>query len=151
MRQTLNFLHCHEHMFGDSTVLFSRSSELLGFWTLSTIRNSKYRKHSVSETGSVSVLRWGKGDTYCGGSRILVVLKDIHHRQNTSDFNSRSCFALVFAWKWNMIFPTVSILFQRIRDLRKRFFMNETRVTEKNQTSFKCRGLEWVERPVLMM
>jgi hypothetical protein len=29
----------------------------LGFWTLSIVRNSITRKHNVSETGSVSVLR----------------------------------------------------------------------------------------------
>jgi hypothetical protein len=33
-------------------------SELLGFWILSIVRNSKYtRKHNVSETGSVSAFR----------------------------------------------------------------------------------------------
>jgi hypothetical protein len=43
-------------------------SELLGFWTLSSVRNSKHWEHNVSETGSVSVLRWGEGDTYSVGS-----------------------------------------------------------------------------------
>jgi hypothetical protein len=33
-------------------------SESLGFWTLSTLRNSK--KNNISETGSVSVLRFRK-------------------------------------------------------------------------------------------
>jgi hypothetical protein len=39
-------------------------SESLGFWTLSIVRNSKH----VSETGCVSVLRWGEGDTLLGPS-----------------------------------------------------------------------------------
>jgi hypothetical protein len=33
----------------------------LGFWTLSIVRNSITRRHNVSETGSVSVLRWRVG------------------------------------------------------------------------------------------
>jgi hypothetical protein len=32
-------------------------SLMLGFWTLSIVWNSITRKHNVSETGSVSVLR----------------------------------------------------------------------------------------------
>jgi hypothetical protein len=32
-------------------------SLILGFWTLSIVRNSITRKHNVSETGSVSALR----------------------------------------------------------------------------------------------
>jgi hypothetical protein len=35
-------------------------TELVGFWTLSIVRNSKYSK-TVSETGSVSVLKWEEG------------------------------------------------------------------------------------------
>jgi hypothetical protein len=35
-------------------------SGLLGFWTLSIVRYSKKtEEHNVSETGSVSILRWG--------------------------------------------------------------------------------------------
>jgi hypothetical protein len=36
---------------------FLESPLILGFWTLSIVRNSITRKHNVSETGSVSVLR----------------------------------------------------------------------------------------------
>jgi hypothetical protein len=39
-------------------------SLLLSFWTLSIVRISTNRKHNVSETGSVSIFRWGGGDTY---------------------------------------------------------------------------------------
>jgi hypothetical protein len=43
-------------------------SEVLRLWTPSIIRNSKYKKtHNVSATVSVSVLRWGEGDTYSIG------------------------------------------------------------------------------------
>jgi hypothetical protein len=39
-------------------------SELLGFWTLSIARNSKYLESSISEIGYVSFFRCGEGDTY---------------------------------------------------------------------------------------
>jgi hypothetical protein len=42
--------------------------ELLSAWTCSSSGIPLNRKHSVSETGSVSVLRWGDGDTYSVGS-----------------------------------------------------------------------------------
>jgi hypothetical protein len=47
---------------GGPLVEYSRHSELLGFWTLSIVRilivtRKKKKKHDVSETGSVSVLR----------------------------------------------------------------------------------------------
>jgi hypothetical protein len=43
----------------DKDVKQNKKSELLGFQTLSIIRYS--RKHNVSETEYVSVLRWGGG------------------------------------------------------------------------------------------
>jgi hypothetical protein len=43
-------------------------SESLGFWTLSFVRNYKYRKHNVSETESLSVFRLREGDNYSVGS-----------------------------------------------------------------------------------
>jgi hypothetical protein len=54
--------------------------KLLGFWTMASVRNSKYVlvKRNVSETGTVSVLRLRDG--------VYV----IHHRQNPSDFNCRT-------------------------------------------------------------
>jgi hypothetical protein len=42
----------------------SGHSKLLGFWTLSIVRYSK--QLDDSETGSVSVLRWGAQDTWLG-------------------------------------------------------------------------------------
>jgi hypothetical protein len=41
---------------------FWDSISVLGFWTLSIVRNSITRKHNVSETGTVSILRWRGGD-----------------------------------------------------------------------------------------
>jgi hypothetical protein len=42
---------------------------LLGFWTLSIVwLLGDTKKHNVLETGSVSILRWGVGDTYSVGS-----------------------------------------------------------------------------------
>jgi hypothetical protein len=46
----------------------SSVSGLLGFWTLSIVRYSKNtEEHNVSETGSVSLLGEGTGDTYSVG------------------------------------------------------------------------------------
>jgi hypothetical protein len=43
-------------------------SKLLGFWTSSIVWYSKStREHNVSETGSVSLLRWGRHTTNTGG------------------------------------------------------------------------------------
>jgi hypothetical protein len=44
--------------------ILRKYSLTLGFWTLSIVRNSITRRHNVSETGSVSVLRWGWRETY---------------------------------------------------------------------------------------
>jgi hypothetical protein len=46
-------------------VNLNKESESLVFWTLSIFRYSKTRKLDVSEAGSVSVLRYGKGDKGC--------------------------------------------------------------------------------------
>jgi hypothetical protein len=43
-------------------------TELLGFGISPSSDILKAREHNVSETGSVSVLRWGGGDTYSLGS-----------------------------------------------------------------------------------
>jgi hypothetical protein len=45
-------------------VVISTSLLLLSFWTLSIVRISTNRKRNVSETGSVSVFRQGRGGTY---------------------------------------------------------------------------------------
>jgi hypothetical protein len=48
-------------------------SGLLGFWTLSIVRYSKKpEEHNVSETGSVSVLRWGGRIHSTGPNRVGV-------------------------------------------------------------------------------
>jgi hypothetical protein len=41
---------------------------IMGSCALSIVRNSKYRKHKTSESGSVSILGRCKGDTYSVGS-----------------------------------------------------------------------------------
>jgi hypothetical protein len=80
-------------------------SGMLGLWTLSIIWNSKYTwKPNVSETGSVSVLRWNERHLLCwvqwlrwalskGPNRVSVSLS--HLRTETDPVYETLCF-LVF-------------------------------------------------------
>jgi hypothetical protein len=68
-------------------------SELLGFWTFFIVRYSRKYKHDVSETGSVSVRRWGgrlrlvlsKGPNWVG------VFCHPHLRTETHPVSETSC------------------------------------------------------------
>jgi hypothetical protein len=46
----------------------TEKSELLGFWTLSIVRNSKTLENTTFQKLKVSVLIWGERDTYCTAS-----------------------------------------------------------------------------------